>query len=242
MSGFLSFLRDVFDDSRGIRGFSDIHDYTPAGLEYIESSMTSHLHLHLPEVWAPAQHLIDAGLRPTLARRLSSTYMHFVARYRKTCQSHFDRATRGRSRLTEYYREVFTVLFKRTIQASGSQIISIVRVHLCQAGAPQATVRPERIDASASVISKASRHTKPNVTQIRVDGAAKAEIMARLEATYLSSDRVYFIPFVSFYTSNKLCQVVTDPSFDVASRLEEVSQQTYPLSTDATDSRSMVWN
>jgi hypothetical protein len=118
------------------------------------------LHLHLPEVWAPAQYLIDMGLRPALARRLSGTYMDVVARYRETCQSYFDRATQGGGHLTEYYREVFIALFKRTIQAWGSQIVSIVRVRLCQGGAPQAAVRPERVDASTIVISKAPRNAE----------------------------------------------------------------------------------
>lgn len=151
MPGIFPFMRDFSESSCKIRLLSDTYGYTSTTLQ--PSLMTPQLHLYLPEVWAPAQHLIDVGLRPTLARRLSSTYMHFVARYRETCQSHFDRATHGRSRLTEYYREVFTVLFKRTIQASGSQIISIVRVHLSQAGALQAAV-PGRMDASISVISK----------------------------------------------------------------------------------------
>lgn len=151
MPGIFSFMRNIVDDSREILLLADTHGYTRTGLE---SSTTSQCHLHLPEVWAPAQHLIDVGLRPGLARRLSNTYMHFVARYRETCRSHFDRATHGRRYLNEYHREVFTVLFKRSIQASGSQIISIVRLHLCQAGAPQAVISPERMDASISVILK----------------------------------------------------------------------------------------
>ena len=149
-------MREILTDSREILLLSDTHGYTPAGLK-----STSHLHLHLPEVWAPAQYLIDMGLRPALARRLSSTYTGFVARYRETCQSHFDRAIHGREYLTEYYREVFTILFRRTIQASGSQFVSIVRVRLCQASAPQATVCPERVDASTIVISKALAMLNP---------------------------------------------------------------------------------
>jgi hypothetical protein len=93
--------------------------------------------------------------------------MDFVARYRKTCQSHFDRATHGGGHLTEYYREVFIILFKRTIQAWGSQIVSIVRVRLCQAGALQVTVRPGRVDASTIVISKAPRNAKSRHTDTR---------------------------------------------------------------------------
>ncbi|KAH9178760.1 hypothetical protein EDB89DRAFT_1928373 [Lactarius sanguifluus] len=204
MPGIFPFMQD-FGGFREIRLLSDTHCYTPTGLK---SSTTSRLYLHLPEVWPPAQYLTDAGLRPALARRLSSTYMEFVDRYRKTCQSHFDRATRGGGHLAEYYREVFVVLFKRTTQAWGSQIVSIVRVQLCQAGAFQATVRPERVD-------------------IRVDDAAKAEIIARLglEATHLTPDRLV---------------MVTNRSADVTSRLEEVSEQTHALSTDTVDSRLML--
>ena len=153
MPGILSLMRDIFNDSRDILLLSDTHGYTPTGLE---SSTTSQLHLHLPEVWPPAQYLIDIGIRPALAQRLSNTYMSFVDRYRKTCQSHFNRATYG-GHLAEYYREVFTVLFKRTTQAWDSQMVSIIRVQLCQAGVPQATVCPRRVDVSTIVISKASR-------------------------------------------------------------------------------------
>ena len=146
MSGILSLMRDIFEDSRGmwLRSHAQVH---PTCLESSES--TSQHQLHLPEVCAPAQYFIDAGLGPALARRLSSAYMDSVDRYRKACQTHFKRATRG-GHLTEYYCEVFTVLFKRTTQAWGSQIVSTVRVRLCQAVAPQTTVRPERVDASIS--------------------------------------------------------------------------------------------
>ena len=144
MPGILSSMRDILDNSREIGLFSDRHGYTPMSFE---SSKSSQLPLHLPEVWTPAQYLIDMGLRPSLARQLSSTYMDVVARYRETCQSYFDLATRG-GHLAEYCREVFIVLFRRTTQAWGSKIVSVVRVQLCQAGARQATVRPERVDAS----------------------------------------------------------------------------------------------
>ena len=111
--------------------------------------MTSQL--HLPDVLAPAQYLIDVGLQPAVARRLSNTYMDYVDRYKTTCQSHFDRATHG-GHLTEYYRKVFIILFKRTVRAWDSQIVSIVRVLLCQASAHQVTIRSERVDASTIVI------------------------------------------------------------------------------------------
>ncbi|KAI9460541.1 hypothetical protein BJY52DRAFT_1262266 [Lactarius psammicola] len=168
MPGIFPFIQDFFDGSREIRLLSDIHSHTPTGLE---SLTTPQLQLHLPEAWAPAQYLINVGLRPALARRLSNTYMDVVDRYREACQSHFDRATRGGGHLTEYNREVFIILYKRAIQAWCSQILSIVQVRLCQAGPPQATIRPERI---------------------RVDDATKAEIIARLglKAAHLTSDGV----------------------------------------------------
>jgi hypothetical protein len=158
MSTIFTLFRDILDDSRKIRLLSDTHGHTPTGLE---SSTRSQYQLHLPDVWPPAQYLIDVGLRPALARRLSSTYMDFVGRYRKTCQSHFDRATQG-GHLTEYYREVFIILFKRTVHTWGSQIVSIVRVWLCQAGASQAIVLPKPVDVSTIVISKATCDVNPS--------------------------------------------------------------------------------
>lgn len=147
MLGILPLIRDIFDDSHRLWLLSDKHGYTATGLK---SSTTSQL--HLPEVLAPAQYLIDVGVQPSIARRLSSTYMEFVDRYRKICQSHFDRATHG-GHLNEYYQEVFVVLFRRTTQAWGSQIVSIVRGRLCQASASQTAVRPGRVDASTIIIS-----------------------------------------------------------------------------------------
>ena len=151
MSRILSLLRDIFDDSHKLWLLSDAHSYTPTSLE---SSTTPQLQLQLPEVRAPSLYLIDMGFQPALAQQLSETYMDFVARYRKTCQSHFDRATHGGGHVAQYYREVVTVLFRRTVQALDSQIVSIVRVRLCQAGSLQTAVRPERVDASTIVISK----------------------------------------------------------------------------------------
>jgi hypothetical protein len=120
--------------------------------------------------------------------------------------------------------------------------VSIVRVQLCQAGARQVTVRPERVDVSTIVISKAPRNAKFIITQLRVDDAAKAEIIARLglKATHLTSDRVGFNRFVSFYTSNQAPSDGDKPQHDATSRLEEVSEQTHALSTDTADSHLMV--
>lgn len=143
-------MRDILEDSREILLLSNTYFSTPHGLG---SSTASQFRLHLPEVWAPARYLVEVGLQPALARRLSGTYMDFVDRYRKTCQLHFDRVTHG-DHLTEYYHEVFIVLFKRMIQALGSQLLSTVRVQLCQAGARQATIRPERVNVSKSIISE----------------------------------------------------------------------------------------
>ncbi|KAI9444847.1 hypothetical protein H4582DRAFT_855052 [Lactarius indigo] len=201
MPGLLPCVRNIFDDARELRLLSDTRGYMPTSLE---SSTTSQLQLPLPEVCTPAQYLIDVGLRPSLARQLSSTYMGFVDRYRKICQSHFDHATHG-GHLTEYYREVFVILFKRTVQAWDSRFVSIIRVQLCQASTPQAAIRPERVN-------------------IRVDNAAKAEIIARLglKAAYFTSDKT-----------------VTSPNTDVTSRLEETSEQTHALSTDTVNSRLM---
>lgn len=148
MPGIFSILRDILDDSREMRLLSDAHGNTPSRLE----SSTHHHHLELPEVWPPAQYLIDLGLRPAFARRLSSNYMGVVDQYRKICQSHFDRATQG-GHLTAYYHKVFIILFKRTVRAWDSQIVTTIRVQLCQAGAHQVTIRPERVDVSTIVIS-----------------------------------------------------------------------------------------
>ena len=173
-----------------MRLLSDTHGYTPSHLE----SSAPQYHLQLPEVWPPAQYLIDMGLRPSLARRLSTVYMDFVDQHRKICRSHFDRASLGGCHLNEYYREVFVILFKRTVQAWGSQIVSIVRVQLCQAGSREASIRPERVDVSIIVIPKTPCDAKSIVTQIRVDDVAKAEIMARLgfSPTHLTFSKVGF--------------------------------------------------
>ena len=234
----ISLTQAILDGSRKLRSLSDLHCHSLPGFE---PPATPQLQLHLPEVWAPAQYLIDMGLRPTFARRLSSIYMDVVARYRETCQSHFNRATHG-GHLTEYYHKVFIVLFRRTVQAWESQIVSIVRVQLCQAGALQVTVHPERVDASIIIISKTPRNAQYIVTQIRVDDAAQAEIVTRLglKSTHLSTDRVGSNRFLSFCTSDQLCQMVTSPSANVTSRLKEVSEQVHALSTDTVDSRLMV--
>ncbi|KAF8274136.1 hypothetical protein EI94DRAFT_1794769 [Lactarius quietus] len=60
-AGIFSFIRDIVNDSREILLLSDTHGYTLTGFEL---ATPSQLHLQLPEVWAPAQYLIelDSGL------------------------------------------------------------------------------------------------------------------------------------------------------------------------------------
>ena len=236
MPGISSILRDIVNDSREIRLLSDSHGYAPTGLD------SSQIQIHLPEVCAPARYLIDVGLRPALARRLSSIYMDIVDRCRKACQSHFHRVTHREGHFNEYYREVFTVLFERTVQAWDSRFVSIIRVRLSQAGSPQASIRPERVEASTILILKALCNAKSMNTQIRVDDATKAEIIARLglKATHLTCDKVGFSHFFLSTYLIKLCQMVTSPGDNVTLRLEEVSEQIHALSTDSADSHSMV--
>ena len=156
MPRIFPFIQDFFDVSRKMQLLSDTQGHTRADFA---SSTTSQVHLHFPEVLAPAQYLIDMGFQPILAHQLSKTYMDFVARYRKICQSHFYHATRG-GHLTEYYRKVFIVLFRRTVQAWDSRIVSIVRVQLCQTGASQVIVRT--VDVSIIVISRATCDANPS--------------------------------------------------------------------------------
>ena len=89
---------------------------------------------------------------------------------------------------------------------------------------------------------KSPRNAKFVITQIRVDGAAKTEITARLglKATHPTSHRVGSKFSVSFYISDLCCQMVTHLSADATSRLEEISEQTHALYINAVDSRLMV--
>jgi hypothetical protein len=145
-----SVMQDIFNRSREMRLLSDTYCTVLAGFE-----PPTTLELSLPEVRAPAQYLIDGGLQPALAQRLSSTYMDFVARHREIFESHFYRATHGGCHLPiEYYRNTFIALFKRTIKAWDSQFVSIVRVQLYRVGVSSASVRPGCVDASTIVISK----------------------------------------------------------------------------------------
>ena len=234
-----SFMQAILDNAHEIRSLSELYCHS---LPSFEPPPAPQLHLHLPEVCAPARYLIDVGFRPALARRLSSTYMDIVDRYRKACHSYFHRVTHRGGHFNEYYREVFTVLFERTVQAWGSRFVSIIRVRLSQAGSPQASIRPEHVEASTIIILKAPCNAKSIDTQIRVDDATKAEIIARLglKATDLTCDKVGFNHFFLSTHLIKLCQMVTSPGDDMTLRLEEVSEQIHALSTDSVDSRSMV--
>ena len=108
--------------------------------------------LHLPEVWEPAQYLIDMGLRPALARRLVNVYMDSVSRYRQVFESYFRRATQRSCHLNpEHYHDIFVVQFKGTIQVLKSQFMSATCVWLCRAGLPLTIFWPQCIDVRIPV-------------------------------------------------------------------------------------------
>ncbi|KAF8481994.1 hypothetical protein DFH94DRAFT_734460 [Russula ochroleuca] len=122
--------------------------------------------LHLPDVWTPSQHLMNMGLRPALARRLSSIYMDIVARYRQVFESYFRRAIQGSCHLNpEHYCDIFVIQFKGTIQVLKSQFISAVWVWLHRAGLPPTIFWPQCIDVRISV---------------RMDTVTEAQILSRL--------------------------------------------------------------
>ena len=134
-----SLLRGIFDVSREIRMLTSPHQAS--------GNQTASL-LHLPDVQAPTQYLVDMGLRPALARRISSVYMDFVSRYRQVFESHFRRV---HSLHPEYYRDIFVVQFRDTIQAWESRIISTALVWLCQVGQPPTSSCPQRIDVRTPI-------------------------------------------------------------------------------------------
>lgn len=148
-------MQAILESSREIRSLSDPHCRPPLGFEPATPTPQLQLQLQLPEVRLPSQYLIGMGIQPTLAQQLSKTYMDFVSRNRTSCELHFNRAIHGGSQLPiEYYREVFVVLYKRNIQAWDSKFVSMVRVRVCQVGAPQMSFHPERVDVSIIVTSK----------------------------------------------------------------------------------------
>ena len=103
--------------------------------------------LHLPDVWAPSQYLMNMGFRPALARRLSGVYMDIVTRYRQVFESYFRRAIQGNCHHhPEHYCDIFVVQFKGTIQVLESQFMSAAWVWLRQAGLLPSLFWPQRID------------------------------------------------------------------------------------------------
>ena len=123
-----SLPRDIFDIPREIRMLT-----SPDSL-----SCTSEIQdippLHLPDVRTPAQYLIDLGLKPVLARRISSVYMDFFAQYRQLFKLYLRRVIHGGRQHSEYYRDIFVVQFKSTIQVWESRIMSTAGIWLCRAG------------------------------------------------------------------------------------------------------------
>jgi len=123
-----SLPRNIFDIPREIRMIN-----RPDSLS-CSSEIRDMLPLHLPDVRTPAQHLIDLGLRPVLARRISSVYMDFCARYRRVLELYLRRVIHGGRQHSEYYRDILVVQFKSTIQVWESRIMSTAGVLLCRAG------------------------------------------------------------------------------------------------------------
>lgn len=144
---FNSLPRGIFDVTREIQMLTSLHQ--PPALEIRTLSP-----LHLPEVREPAQYLIDMGLRPALARRVSSTYMYSVARYRQTFESYFRLAIQERSHFhPKYYRDIFVIQFKGTIQVLESQFMSIARVWLSRASLHPTPFWPQRIDVKIPIFT-----------------------------------------------------------------------------------------
>ena len=171
-----SLLRRIRDEAREIRVLTNPHCPSPAP----EIRTISQVLLHLPDVRSPVQYLIDMGLRPTLARYISSVYMEFVTRYRQVFRSHFRRVIHGGCHLqSEYYRDIFIVQFRGTIQVWESQFISTVWVWLCRVGLPPAASHPQCMDVSVHLHNLLVWGINL-LAQIRVDGTMEAEILLRL--------------------------------------------------------------
>ena len=144
-----SLLRDISDISREIRirTSSDSLSCPP--------EIRDILPLHLPDVRTPAQYLIDLGLGPALARRISTVYMDFFARYRQTLESYLRRIIHDGCQHPEYYRDIFVVQFRSTIQVWESRIMSSARVWLCLAGlSPISLALDVRIPSDAIFFTK----------------------------------------------------------------------------------------
>lgn len=143
---FPSYLpRGISEVAREIRRLTGSHQSSASEIRTLSQ-------LHLPHVGEPAQFLIDMGLRPALARRLSSVYMDIVARYRQVFESYFRRAIQGSCHHhPERYRDVFVVQFRGTIQVLESQFMSTAWVWLCQAGLAPTLFWPQCIDVRIHV-------------------------------------------------------------------------------------------
>jgi hypothetical protein len=141
-----SILRGISDVACEIRMLARPHQPSPP------SEIQTIPPLHLPDVQASAQYLIDIGLTAVLSTRLSGVYMELVAWYRQVSESHFRRAIQGSCHLPpEHYRDTFVVQFKRTIQVLESQFVSATRDWLCRTGQPLTHFRPQCIDVRSSV-------------------------------------------------------------------------------------------
>ena len=151
-----SLLRDISDVACEIGMLTSRH----------QSSRTPEIHsmppLHLPDVWAPSQYLINMGLRPALAQRLSSVYMDIVARYRRVFESYFRRAIQGNyHHHPERYCDIFVVQFRCTTQVLKSQFMSASWNWLSRAGLAPALFWPQCIDVRMPVYATLHEVDRP---------------------------------------------------------------------------------
>jgi hypothetical protein len=142
-----SLLRIISDEAREIRVLTKLHRPSRVSATRTESQVL----LHFPDVQSPVQYLIDMGLRPTLARHISSIYMEFIARHKQVFRSYFRRITRGGCHLQpEYYRDMFIIQFRGAVKVWECQVMSIVWDWLCRAGLTPTASHPRCMDVSAS--------------------------------------------------------------------------------------------
>jgi hypothetical protein len=146
-------LRGIVDKAHELQVLTKLHWPSPVS----EIRTGSQVLLHLPDVQSPIQYLIEMGLRPTLARHISSIYMEFVARFTQVFRSHFRRVIRRLPPSTLYYRDIFIIQFKGTIQVWESQLMSTVHAWLCRTGLPWTASHPQCMDVSATLRSSFAR-------------------------------------------------------------------------------------
>ena len=152
-----SLLRDIFDVFREVQILIGPHQPPASEIRTLSP-------LHLPDVGEPAQYLTDLGLKPALARHLSSSYMDIVARYRQIFESYFRRAIQGSCHLNpEHYCDIFVIQFKGTIQVLKSQLISAVWGWLRRAGLPPTIFGPRCIDVRIPVYTTLCEVDRPLV-------------------------------------------------------------------------------